>query len=458
MNHRTLCLFALTVSIALALSAVHAQPDNKPKVQEPPVVEAPPMSAEAQALLEEVNPRIENIDTQQLQEILRTDPHTVLIDVRLPEETTLLGGSIDAPHHFNIPRGWVEFQVDSYITDKDRSIVVYCGINRRSPLAAEALMKLGYTRVKNYSDGFFAWQRQGLPVSLADDALHSFLYAKPKEVIPGVWSAIGATAPRTYDNSGHNNNLSFIIGDEGVLVFNAGDNYLLAAALHNEIRKITSQPVRYVVLENGQGHAMLGSSYWKEQGATIIAHEETLQQIRNRGAARFERMRNRVRDKSFNTEVVVPDRTFDEKLVIELGGETIEILYLGPAHSPGDIVAWLPERRLVIAGDMAFHERLLPVFDDTDTAGWIETWEKFAALDAEVVIPGHGAPTTMGPVTTYTRDYLLYMREQVERLLDEDGSLEDAYLIDQSAYAHLDTFFELSRSNAGQIFREMEFE
>jgi hypothetical protein len=50
------------------------------------------------------------------------------------------------------------------------------------------------------------------------------------------------------------------------------------------------------------------------------------------------------------------------------------------------------------------------------------------------------------------------MREQVGTLVDEGGELQDAYLIDQSAYNHLDTFFELSRRNAGRIFREMEFD
>ena len=106
-------------------------------------------------------------------------------------------------------------------------------------------------------------------------------------------------------------------------------------------------------------------------------------------------MRAGRRDKAFGTELTTPDRTFDDKLVIELGGERIELLYLGPAHSPGDIVVWLPQRRLTISGDMAFHERLLPVFEHTDTRAWVDTWDKFAALGAETVIPGHGGPTVM---------------------------------------------------------------
>ena len=92
---------------------------------------------------------------------------------------------------------------------------------------------------------------------------------KPVEVIPGVWSAIGATAPPTYENAGHNNNLSFIVTGEGVVVINGGASYGLARALHDEIRAITDQPVKHVFNENGQGHAMLGNSYWVEQGVPI---------------------------------------------------------------------------------------------------------------------------------------------------------------------------------------------
>ena len=115
--------------------------------------------------------------------------------------------------------------------------------------------------------------------SIPDKNPESVLYDRPQEVIPGVWSSIGATAPPTYENSGHNNNLSFIITSEGVVVVNAGACYLLAKALHEEIRKVTDQPVRYVILENGQGHAALGSNYWKEQGVPVIAHVDAAKEI-----------------------------------------------------------------------------------------------------------------------------------------------------------------------------------
>jgi glyoxylase-like metal-dependent hydrolase (beta-lactamase superfamily II) len=292
----------------------------------------------------------------------------------------------------------------------------------------------------------------------SDKAPDSMLYDKPQKVIDGVWSAIGATAPARYENSGHNNNLSFVITTDGVLVVNAGGSYLLAEALHTEIKKITDQPVKYVVLENGQGHAMLGSGYWKEQGATVIAHKDAAHEIEEKSLDILEQQKEVLKDKADGTKVVMPDETFEDKKIIEMGGERIELLNLGPAHSPGDIIVWLPQKQLVISGDMAFHQRMLPLFEETDTAAWIESWDNFAALDAKYVIPGHGEPTDMAEVTRYTKDYLVFLREKVGAVLEDGGSLLEAYEIDQSDFMHLPTSEFLSKRNAGQVFQSMEFE
>jgi len=285
------------------------------------------------------------------------------------------------------------------------------------------------------------------------------LYAKPIEVAEGVWSAIGATQPPTYENSGHNNNLSFVIGERGVLVVNGGAAYILAEALHDEIKRITDKPVLYVVNENGQGHAMLGNGYWKEQGVPLIAHADAAAVWEEDAYGILARMRNYNKDKASGTEVVMVDRTFEESLTLDLGGVTAELIRFGPAHSPGDISVWIPERNVVIAGDMAFHERLLPIFDDTVTADWLESFDAFAELAQNaIVIPGHGGPTDIATVDRYTRGYLLDLRERVGALLEAGGTLEEAYTVDQSEYADLDTFEFLAKRNAGYVFVEMEFE
>lgn len=294
---------------------------------------------------------------------------------------------------------------------------------------------------------------------IADKYPGSLLYDKPVEFIPGVFSAIGATAPPTYENAGHNNNLSFIVTGEGVVVINGGAAYGLAAALHAEIKAITDQPVKLVFNENGQGHAVLGNNYWTEQGVPVIAHVDAAHEVAEYGGSILEGMQRYNRDQAAGTVVQGPTETFEDEYIVEMGDFRIEARYLGPAHSPGDIVIWLPKQSLVIAGDMAFHERMLPIFADTYTADWLETWDaEFETLGATYVIPGHGHPTNMDQVRRYTKGYLEHLRAQIGAHLDAGGDLAEAYYVDQSAYAHLDTFEELATKNAGRVFEQMEFE
>lgn len=294
---------------------------------------------------------------------------------------------------------------------------------------------------------------------IADQYPNSMLYSKPVEFIPGVFSAIGATAPATYENAGHNNNLSFIITGEGVVVVNGGGSYLLAKALHAEIKALTDQQVVLVVDENGQGHAMLGNSYWFEQGVKIIAHEDAAAEFEERGFRSLDAMQRRNSERGDGTFVQGPTETFSDAYKLELGEFQIEVLYLGPSHSAGDVVVWLPKQSLVVAGDMAFHERMLPIFEDTYTLDWLETWDtKFEALNATYVIPGHGHPTNMDQVRRYTKGYLEYLRGQIETLIEDGGGLADAYYVDQSLYEGLDTFEELATKNAGRVYEQMEFE
>ncbi len=285
------------------------------------------------------------------------------------------------------------------------------------------------------------------------------LYSKPVEVIPNVFSAIGATAPPSYENGGHNNNLSFILTGDGVVVINGGASWQLAEALHAEIKKTTDQQVRLVINENGQGHAMLGNSYWRSKGVKIVAQEHAAKEFEARGHQSLEAARRVQKEKAEKTSVVLPDETFADRYDVGFGDFPIQVLNLGPAHSPGDVVVWLPKQSLVISGDMAFHERLLPIFEDTNTKAWLESWENgFEKLNATYVIPGHGHPTNMAQVRRYTHDYLVYLRARIAEHIKKGEGLDTAYYVDQSPFKHLDTFDELATRNAGRVFEQMEFE
>ena len=294
---------------------------------------------------------------------------------------------------------------------------------------------------------------------IPDQYPQSVLYSKPVEVIPHVFSAIGATAPPTYENAGHNNNLTFIVTGDGVIVVNSGASFRLAQALHAEIKAVTDQPVKLVIVENGQGHAMLGNGYWAGQGVPILAHADAAAEFEDGSAQDLVSLQRYALENAEGTVIALPTEAFTDAKTITMGDVTVQVLHLGPAHSPGDTQVWIPQWGLMIAGDIAFHERMPPIFEGTCTSCWIETWDAaLMPLSPTYVIPGHGHPTNLAQVTRYTRDYLLDLRSKIAAHLDDGGDLAGAYYVDQSRWQHLDTFEELATKNAGVVFAEMEFE
>jgi len=408
-------------------------------------------------VMKEAQKTVTSINTKQLQEILKKNPNTQIIDLRTKAEILKQGGYIKANRVTNIPRGILEFSIADQVKPEE-TFIVHCNTGNRSLLAAKQLMDMGYKNVLHYKDSYKGWSKTGLKTSSLDRYPESMLYSKVQKVADGVYTSIGQTSPGSYENSNHNNNLGFVIGDDAVLVWNASGNYLLAKALHDEIKKITTKPVKYVVLENSQSHAMLGSNYWKEQGATIIAQEIAKQEIIEKGESIYKKKVKTLKDKILGTKIVVPDVTFKDNYTVDLGNRIVEAKYFGYAHEHSDICLWLPKEKIVFGGDLAFNQRLLPIFKITQTQKWLEASDKFAALGAKVVIPGHGDVTDMATVTKYTKGYLVYMREKIMEVLDNDGDLNEAYNIDMSAYEHLDTFKELGKQNIATLFKQMEFE
>lgn len=407
--------------------------------------------------IDKIKKEIKAINTQDLIKLLDEKPNTVVLDVRIKEDIVKQGGYIKANKYTNISRDKLEYLVENEIS-KDKKVVVYCFNGNISLLATKRLNDMGYKNAIWYQDSYKGWSEAKQTISSLDYDTNSILYNKVKEVSKDVYTSIGATQPSTYENSGHNNNFGFIIGDKSVLVWNAGANYLLAKNFHEEIKKITNKPVKYVVLENSQGHAMLGSSYWKEQNAQIISHELAKDEIEKKGEKIYQRQKQVLKDKMIGTKVVIPDITFQDTYKIDLGNKTVELKYFGYAHEYSDIAIWLPKEKILFAGDLAFHQRMLPIFEITDTALWLEAWDKLEELNAQIVIPGHGDVTNMTEVRKYTKGYLEFLRTKVEEVLDNDGTLEDAYKIDQSEYAHLDTFKQLALRNVARVFKKMEFE
>jgi len=155
------CLSRTFLPVVMLLAATAQAQDLSAIVVPPP--EAPALTQTARALVDAANMRVPQLDTAGLLAQLKAQPETLVLDVRTPAEVDD-SGHIAAPRFLNITRGLLEFRIEAAVPDKATPIVVYCGVSQRSPLAADTLMKLGYTNVRNYRDGFVNWRRAGLPI------------------------------------------------------------------------------------------------------------------------------------------------------------------------------------------------------------------------------------------------------------------------------------------------------
>jgi glyoxylase-like metal-dependent hydrolase (beta-lactamase superfamily II) len=281
----------------------------------------------------------------------------------------------------------------------------------------------------------------------------------PVKAAPGIYAFIGETGMRSYENEGMNANAGFIVTKSAVVVVDSGSSYLVAKAMHDEIKKITPLPIKYVVNTGGQDHRWLGNGYFKEIGAQIIASRLTLADIKDRGIPQLVSLKSELREKMAGTQITYPDRLFDKKETLKLDGEEIQILFFYGGHTPGDIVVWLPKSRTLFSGDHIYVDRLLGVLPFSNSKTWLASFREIEKLQPKVIIPGHGKICDLAKAQHDTRDYLLLLRNHMRNAVKTGSDLQKAInTLNQGAYKNLDMFELLKGGNANRVYLEVESE
>lgn len=284
---------------------------------------------------------------------------------------------------------------------------------------------------------------------------------KAQKVADGVYTIVGSQIWHNPSNFGLNNNISFVIFKDGVFVFNAGANPAIAYSVHQQIKAITDKPVKWLAVENNQGHAYLGASYWWDIGVRNLYSSEMANQQFN-DAFNFIKEEYGLRVGHVLTDPArnVSDKftLFDRKKVIDVGGgETFELIDFGPGHTPASTSVYIPSRKLFFSGDLTFNERMPVMFPYTNSFDWMDSFEvMMKAIPSDViVIPGHGTPTDMATVKKQTYDYFRYVQKEVQKVVDQGGNQEDAENIDQSMYKDRPVFDQAAKNNARRIYIEI---
>jgi len=281
----------------------------------------------------------------------------------------------------------------------------------------------------------------------------------PVQVSKNIYAFIGDTGMRSYENAGMNANSGFIVTKAGVIVVDSGSTYLVAKAMHEAIKKISHQPVKYVINTGGQDHRWLGNGYFREQGAQIIASRKALADMQERGNMELAALQPELREKLAGTKIVYPERLFDQADTLKLGGEEIQVLFFNGGHTPGDAVVWLPIPRALFSGDLVFVDRMLGILPVSNSKDWLASVEKIEKLNPKVIIPGHGKVCDLIKARHDTREYLTLLRTHMRKAYNAGSDLQQSInTLDQSAFRYLEHYELLKGGNASRVYLEMETE
>ncbi len=307
--------------------------------------------------------------------------------------------------------------------------------------------------------GFWAKCAALLLLATTGLAVHAEPTLHLQKINDHVYAIVGPFGNRTPENLGNNATFGLVITDEGAVLIDAGGTYDGAAAIQQLIGTVTDKPVRIVINTGGQDHRWLGNGYFKEHGARIIASRAAVEDQRARVQDQFFMLGNLVGAQAVRrTEPVYADEPFEDTKRFALGGITFEVRRVGPAHTPGDSIVWLPQEQIVFGGDIVFVGRLLGVMDHSDSRHWVRAFEAMAALNPAVVVPGHGPATDMAHARRDTYDYLVFLRKTVAAFMEAGGDITQIGTLDQSRFAYLADYDELKGRNAQQVFQAMEWE
>ncbi|WP_319558240.1 MBL fold metallo-hydrolase [Thiomicrorhabdus sp.] len=291
---------------------------------------------------------------------------------------------------------------------------------------------------------------------------------KLKQIAPDVYMSVGSQIWGNRSNFGFNNNMTAVIFPDGVFVYNAGPNEPVAYSFHKQLKRITDKPVKWVAIENYQGHANMGASYWHDIGVKHIYSQEEAAADFNK---RFDRHKARYMAASgaeinrHSQNVAKHYTTFKDSMEIDVGGgEKVILVNFGGGHTETMAGAIIPSKKLIFTGDLGFNQRVPGLFAGGNYLEWIASFNKMTdmarslfkdQLDTAVVVPGHGTAADLATIHKQTIGYFEDVSAKIKKVIDQGGDLQQAKKVDQSAYRDRPVFDQLAESNAEHIYKQM---
>jgi len=281
-----------------------------------------------------------------------------------------------------------------------------------------------------------------------------------ERVADNVYAHVGDIGARTVANEALNANLGLVVTPAGAVLIDSGATFRSARDIHAAIRRVTTQPVRWVINTGGQDHRWLGNGYFQAQGAELIAHAAAVPDMRSRGGDQLAALRTLLGTGADDTVPTLPKRLLEgADARLELGGTVFEFRHRGGGHTPGDMMVWLPQAQVAFAGDIVYVDRLLAVLPVSSTKAWLDAFSALEQLAPKHIVPGHGRVTDLATARAQSRAYLEALRAHMKRAVEEGTDVSEAVKsFNLVPFLHLSNAGDLNPGNASRTYLEVERE
>jgi glyoxylase-like metal-dependent hydrolase (beta-lactamase superfamily II) len=222
-------------------------------------------------------------------------------------------------------------------------------------------------------------------------------------------------------------NVGMIVGGEAALVVDTGMGAANGRRVLERTRELAGDRPLLLTLTHFHPEHGFGAQAFRGE-ATLLYNESQREELAEKFESfvdMFSGFGPAVAELLADVELVLPRITYGDGAMIDLGGKSVQLQTLGPAHTRGDQIVFLPEEGVLFAGDLV-ENRFFPILPDEDAHGseWISVLKRLETMDPAFVVPGHGEVGDVSLIRE-AREYLETVRSLVQGLAGESRSLDE---------------------------------
>jgi glyoxylase-like metal-dependent hydrolase (beta-lactamase superfamily II) len=242
------------------------------------------------------------------------------------------------------------------------------------------------------------------------------------KIADDVYSYIGVKHATAGNSFGAN--AGIVIGRDGIVVVDTLISAKEAGKFIRDIRAVSDKPIKYVVNTHMHLDHTFGNCEFAKLGAVIVGsavEKRGMQQYAEptlKKSAAYGLTDQEMQD----TSVCYPSVTFENTMEIDLGDRSVELLHPGRSHTEGSIVALVPDRKVLFAGDIVF-TNYHPNMKHADIGGWVKALDFLAGMDFKALVPGHG-PLSGKKDVEDMKNYLVLFDKKAQELAAKSSDIQ----------------------------------